>query len=199
MSDTYLNLSNILNLLRLSLIFLIIWFTPRRPILSCFLMWLAGVVDTLDGPITRHFNQNSKAGLLSDLGMDRLTSSIQFFYLASKINKFWSYFLLIQFVEIFRDVCFNYLRGYRHLVTVLKLFSIDNNQQIIKTELLRRSNEYSVNFNTQKISVIQGVITGEPDSIWIENIYKLIWYTSDIFFHSIFYNIHRESTCIQPI
>lgn len=96
-------LPNLLNYFRVFLMILICYTIKNRPVLTLALVLASGILDDFDGSLSRQTNQTSKLGAIMDIGMDRLTTAIQLFFLASVWPKFYFIFMLILFTTMFTD------------------------------------------------------------------------------------------------
>jgi hypothetical protein len=184
-----LNIPNLLNYARFCLLIIVMRIMSTSPLKSFMLAWLAGSLDMLDGYFARKYNHISKFGTMLDFGMDRLTTMMQFFYLASAFPKYWFIFLLINSVELIRDILISNLNLYRNFLNLLEIIKSDHRNdeiKIIKIEEsiydnlgLKNSNQLE-NLNKTSLSSIDNHHLTEYLNFYI-------WYSSDIFFWLIYF------------
>ncbi len=94
---------NLLNYVRMLFLILIFTTIKTRPVLTFVLVLITGLIDDFDGLISREYKLTSKLGAVMDIGIDRLTTAIQLFFLASKWPKFYFVFMIFLFTEMFAD------------------------------------------------------------------------------------------------
>ena len=190
-----LNIPNILNYARFILLIYVMKIMSTSPFKSFFLTWLAGSLDMFDGYFARKYNNSSKFGAMLDFGMDRLTTMMQFFYLASVYPKYWFIFLLINSVELIRDLLLCNLNYYRNLLSLFELIKSNNNKndmtmikinENVYDNLGIKYSDHQLNktLPTMKDSQIS---LSSNDNHLIEYFNYYIWYSSDVFFWLIYF------------
>ncbi len=103
---------NLINYFRVLLVLAMLVTIKHRPFTTFLIVLVTGLIDDFDGPIARYFNQTSKYGAVLDISLDRFTTTIQLFFLATAYPKYWMWFLVIQFSEIYSDFVREYSQNY---------------------------------------------------------------------------------------
>lgn len=196
MQEILIYIPNLLNYVRLGLIIIAMFMISDYPIRTFLTVWLAGTVDMLDGLSARNFSQTSKLGAFLDFGMDRLTNTIQYFYLATYYRKHWYVFLMVQFSELLGDVLLAFLRNYKNFVALIEIAKHGNKTitgELLTTEIYSRFKFDSQNLNTKKLSTIKGLIDDENSPV-TDYLYSYVWYSSDIFYWILYFGIFYNNS-----
>ena len=93
--------ANCINYFRFVLLVIAFYNIKNRPVLTFLLAIVAGFIDDFDGQLARSFNRTSIFGSAIDRLMDRLTTTLLYFFLTSIYPKYWAFFANVGFVELF--------------------------------------------------------------------------------------------------
>ena len=98
---------NVLSLLRLAMIPLFVWLycSAGRPVLTAAVLVLSGLTDIADGFIARHYGMVSDLGKILDPLADKLTQAAMLVCLITRFPGMLVVFLLLAMKEIFAGVC----------------------------------------------------------------------------------------------
>ncbi|CAF0857850.1 unnamed protein product, partial [Brachionus calyciflorus] len=180
MLATLFYVPNVLNYIRFILLLIVIYSIGKHPIRSFLLNLLAGNLDMIDGIYARNNKQSSKFGAFMDHGMDRLSTSILFFYLATRNRKYWVIFFTIQFVELIMDILMAYQKNYENVIKLIEISTMKDEDKLIQS--LKK--EIYLQGQNEKIftSEISQDLKGDQKFDLFGLILQVIWYSGDAFY-----------------
>ena len=113
MEETILfNLANTISYVRLVLLSLMFYNIRKHPFISFGLCTVAGILNTIDGPIARSLNQTSFYGAALDRSLDRLTTTFLYFHHTAYFPNYWLLFFNIGFTELMSNCLRYYFLNY---------------------------------------------------------------------------------------
>jgi hypothetical protein len=190
--------SNLINYLRLLLLFLMFFNIKRCPLFAFIFNIIGGSIDLIDGPIARQNLLTSKFGQFLDILMDRLTIIILFIYLSRIYSKYWHVFCFLALIEFARDLSSTIANFNLNLLDFLNtLESIPSNELAfkmkmdiynlvgLKTDKLINDNKIPIKHEISNLQQEVPEVKSSFNNFLKEaflNITPATWYLSDLFY-----------------
>ena len=197
-SNVLLYPSNLINYLRLLLLFLMFLKIKRSPLFAFTTSIIGGFIDLIDGPIARQTLLTSKYGQFLDILMDRLTVIILFICLSRMYSKFWHVFCLLALIEFSRDLSSTIASFNSNLLDFLSTLETSQPNELalkmkidiynlagLKTDKLINENKVTIkrenNNLPSQLPEVKSSISGFLSDAFL-NLTPATWYLSDLFY-----------------
>ena len=186
---------NIVSYFRFFLLLLMLFNVRKRPFLSFIVCWMSGTIDGFDGALAGHYSQTSKFGYILDRGMDRLTTMAQMFTLTSIFPRHCIFFLLVGFVDLFKDFSCVVLNSFQFDFSLVTYLQRSQNASSITNKILDHMGQLSLDSATTATTIATEELnmnSVNENSLDIYNVLiylflRYIWYSSDVFYWLIYF------------